>query len=130
MRFAVASDDGKIIAAHTGRCRSFVVFDVVEDAVKRVEVRQNIHTAHALGLCADGAERSHDSHSHSHDGLLRALEDCQALISRGMGRRLVIDLLSRNIAPVFCKEDAVEEAASLYAKGKLLLSHTNSCSHL
>lgn len=129
MRFAVASDDGIQIALHTGRCQQFAIFDVENQILKPVEVRTNRFTAHALGLCNPGQESESHSDHHSHDGLLNALYDCQALLCHGMERRLVNDLLSRNITPIFCAETEVSEAAAKYARGELQTEQVNFCSH-
>ena len=128
-RFAVASEDGITIAGHTGRCRHFVVFDVEDDTPKLVEVRTNRFTAHALGQCDPGNEPAHNREQHGHGSLLDELNDCQALVCRGMGQRLVEDLLTRNITPVFCEKSIVAEAAQQYARGELLPGRVNRCSH-
>jgi predicted Fe-Mo cluster-binding NifX family protein len=51
--------------------------------------------------------------------LLAALDDCDVLVSRGMGRRLLADLEARGIEPYACAVEGVDEAASLLAAGKL-----------
>jgi predicted Fe-Mo cluster-binding NifX family protein len=129
MRFAVASDDGNTIANHTGRCQCFVVFDVENQLLNPVEVRTNRFTAHALGQCDSSQEQAPGHEHHSHNSLLDALHDCQALLCRGMGPRLVRDLQSHNITPVFCRESEVAAAAQRYARGELLPGQINQCSH-
>ena len=41
MRIAVPSDNEQTIAAHTGRCRGFVIFDIDNGEAKKVEYRMN-----------------------------------------------------------------------------------------
>ena len=119
MRFAIATDNETDIAPHTGRCRGFVIYDAVEGAAARVEYRDNGYTGHVLGECS--GEETHGGHAvhHSHGLLLDALSDCQALVTRGMGFRLVADLRNRGITPYVCGAESVDEAADLFAKGRL-----------
>lgn len=147
MRIAVATDDGRMLAAHTGRCRGVVVFDVEGGAACRVEERINTFTAHARGECASGhgdhrgAHAGHDAPAghaggaeahatshHSHDGLLGALADCRVLITRGMGPRLVADLSAHGIDPFVSLVEDVDEAASLFARGQLPRAPGTGCS--
>jgi predicted Fe-Mo cluster-binding NifX family protein len=114
MRVAVASDDGQRIAAHTGRCRGFVIFEVSAEGARRVEERANGFTAHARGECT-GESAVH----HSHAGLVDALSDCGVLITRGLGPRLVVDLQARGIEAVVCEIPDVDEAAARWAEGTL-----------
>jgi hypothetical protein len=51
--------------------------------------------------------------------LLEALSGCQALVTRGMGPRLVSDLNSKGIAAHVCDVEDVAQAARLFAKGQL-----------
>lgn len=118
MRIAVATDDGEQIAAHTGRCRGVVIFEVEAGVPRRVEERRNTFTAHARGECGGHEVASPGGH-HSHAGLIDALADCQVLITRGMGPRLVADLSARGIDPFVSGVEGVDEAATLFAQGKL-----------
>ena len=123
MRIAVTTDDGVHVAAHTGRCRSFVIFDVLDGAPVRREERANTFTPHAQGRCKQGhedaAKHAAGSGHHSHGALLEAIGDCDVLVSHGMGRRLLDDLAARGIEPCACDVDGVDEAAALLAAGKL-----------
>ncbi len=119
MRIAIASDDQQHIAAHTGRCGGFVIYEIIDGLAKRIEFRANRFTHHAQGDC--GAEtHAHEGKSgHSHTALLDALADCQALISRGMGPRLMTDLSRNGIEAAVCTEAEVERAALLFAEDTL-----------
>ena len=128
MRFAIASDEGTTISSHTGHCRCFVIFDIADNLPQLIEIRPNSHTAHAQGLCGTGENHSQEHQHHSHSGLLSALADCQVLISRGMGKRLIDDLLSHNITSILCDDQIVTEAAHLFASNKLVHSQRHVCS--
>jgi predicted Fe-Mo cluster-binding NifX family protein len=128
MKIAVASDDGVSLAAHTGRCLRLVVFDVGADGASREEDRPNVFTAHALGECSGEPHVAGGAH-HSHSGLIGALSDCSALITRGLGRRLMGDLNAAGIEVCVCSVDRVDEAAALYAQGKLPRVKGTGCCH-
>lgn len=126
MRIAIPSDNGKNLAAHTGRAQGFVIFDIGNGQAAEVEYRTNTFTGHAQGLHG----RHHQSgHHHSHDSLLGALSDCQVMLAHGMGPRLVNDLASRGIKVEFCRESEALSAAVNYAQGILDTSEGSSCDH-
>jgi predicted Fe-Mo cluster-binding NifX family protein len=128
MRIAVASDDGVGIAAHTGRCRGFVVFEVSGQDATRGEYRPNTFTAHAQDKCT-GGHGTTDEH-HSHGPLVEALNDCRVLITRGLGPRLVADLAARGIEAYVCDAEQADEAAQQYAQGRLArAAGTGCCRH-
>ncbi|MCG3137859.1 MAG: hypothetical protein HJJLKODD_01714 [Phycisphaerae bacterium] len=128
MRIAVASDDGRRIAAHTGRCAGFVIYDVQGNAPQRVEYRQNRYTAHAQGECDGAHDHGGDAH-HSHGPLVAALADCRVLITRGLGPRLVADLAVHNIEAYVCNVTDADEAAGQYTAGQLLRVQGTGCGH-
>jgi len=128
MRIAIPSDDGKILAAHTGRANGFVIFDINDNQAVRLEHRTNRYTAHAKGEC-DG-DHNHQQHGqHDHGELLDALHDCQVMIARGMGPRLVMDLKRRNVEVLFCDLEDVELIANQLATGELVSTGKSLCDH-
>ncbi len=144
MRIAVASDDGVQVAAHSGRCREFVVFDVVDGKATRVEGRANRHTHHAQGQCGGHGHQHGHQHGHAHGaapadvapghgchgGILAALGDCKVFVAGGMGRRLVAGLLASGVTPYACAGGTVDEAAEAFASGKLTpLTPEMACQH-
>ena len=130
MKIAIASDDGVNIAAHTGRCQGFAIYDVTHRTAKQIEYRQNAFTAHAQGECS--GEHDHASHTghHSHTPLLKAIADCCVLITRGLGPRLVQDLAAYGIEAFVCTAEDVETTARQYAEGQLQrMKGTGCCCH-
>jgi predicted Fe-Mo cluster-binding NifX family protein len=105
-----------------------VIYDAVAGSATRAEYRQNGFTAHARGEC-NGEEHSHGHEHHSHGPLIDALSDCEALVSRGMGPRLVADLAERGIRPYACHVTSVEEAAELFARDALPANESGGCCH-
>jgi predicted Fe-Mo cluster-binding NifX family protein len=117
MKIAVASDDDATVAAHTGRCRGFTIFELSGQSATRVDHRANTFTAYAQGQCQGEHAPGHEQHSHT--PLLDALGDCRILITRGLGPRLVADLAARGIDAYVCTAERVDEAAQQYAQGCL-----------
>jgi len=93
MKIAVASDDQEKIAQHFGRTRGFLIFSVDEDKVTKRTYIENNFTGHVRGQHHEhGHNQGHGhQHRHSHSSILEALQDCEVVISRGMGRRLLDD---------------------------------------
>ncbi len=115
-RIAIASDDGENIAQHFGRCRMFVICEVDESVYRRCAVRANQFTGHSKGECGDSAP----NHHHYHTAITEALKDCDAVISRGMGYRAMMDLQQAGIKPLFItRETNVLGAVEDYIAGRL-----------
>lgn len=127
MRIAIASDGGTHVAAHTGRCEGFVVFDVVNNQPQRLEYRENNFTAHAQGGCHTSDSHQPGASHHSHAPLLIALHDCEALLTGGLGPRLVADLAARGITAYVGASGTVEMAAQAFAAGRLRKATSADC---
>lgn len=119
MKIAVASDDGKNIAGHFGRCKLFVVFEIEGKKIKNKEIRKNDFTAHASGECSHSEEHRPGAGEHSHIPILKNLSDCQVVISQGMGWALRRDLTASEIASIITQEKDAETAVKKYLQGEL-----------
>ena len=121
IRIAIPSDNEVTVAAHTGRCRGFVVYDLADGKAARLEYRPNTFTAHHQGHGA-GEQHQHGhghEHGHSHAGILNGLSDCQAMIAVGMGRRLIEDLRAVGMRVFFADEPNIHSVAQKAAAGEL-----------
>jgi predicted Fe-Mo cluster-binding NifX family protein len=127
MKIAVASDDGKSIARHLGRCRSFVVFEVELGKIARTEIRDNSFTAHGEGHTCGHNDHEPGQSGHSHAGVIGALGDCQVVISQGMGWRIAKDLEEARIQPVITGEEDAEQAVRKYLTEDLEHFSGNFC---
>ncbi|MBD3409193.1 MAG: iron-molybdenum cofactor biosynthesis protein [Ignavibacteriales bacterium] len=114
MRIAIASDDGIKIAGHFGRARGFVYADVEDGEVKNREFKANDITGHA-----QGHTHGHAHGQHSHAPIIAALEGVDAVISRGMGRRIYDDLMAAGKRALITEEVEVDNAVAAYVKGDL-----------
>lgn len=127
MRIAIANDRDKQIAAHTGRCPRFLIYDVTEGKIEEERPRDN---PMALNECGDHSHQHDHGHSHhSHDSLMATLADCQILLCRGMGPRLVADLAAVGIEGLICNEESAEEALRKLVAGELKVVKTSQCQH-
>ena len=123
MKIAIASDDEKDIAQHFGRTRGFVVVELDGGAERARVYRPNTFTGHARGLEAAGHEVDR------HGPILRALADCQVVISRGMGRRLYDDLRQAGVQVYITDETDATRAVELYVRGGLVDRPELGCNH-
>jgi predicted Fe-Mo cluster-binding NifX family protein len=123
MKLAVVSDDGRTIAAHFGRAKGFIIYNIENNAVLGSEYKINNFTGHALGM-ADAGEANHH-----HGAILSALSDCNAVISGGMGPRIYQDLRNAGIEALLTSEGDAEGAVRLYLQGRLVNQTDLQCKH-
>jgi predicted Fe-Mo cluster-binding NifX family protein len=123
MKIAIASDDEIKIAPHLGKTNGFVVVDLEFGNIKSREYRKNDFTEHKIGL----KDNIHEPGRHGQ--ILTALKECRAVISRGMGRRLISDLEVAGIETYLTKEEDVARAIFLYTEGKLDNNPELGCIH-
>lgn len=125
MKIAVASDDGKTVCGHLGRCSSFIIFETDDEKIQSSTIRGNSFTSHALGDCAGGHDPGESNHSHQ--GILSALDDCQVVLSRGMGRRVAIDLENVGIKAILTSQTDAATAVQAFLDGRLESFGDNFC---
>jgi len=123
-RLAVASDDGRNVSAHLGRCAAFIVFEIENGEVKTEMVRRRSDG----GCQAHESSLSHDAHhARAHACIIDLIKDCQALLCRGMGPAAFEQLQSFGIKPMLTDEAEARAAAVRYAKGELCPSRRRLC---
>jgi predicted Fe-Mo cluster-binding NifX family protein len=105
-RIAVPSDDHHTVTADFGRARGFVIYEVKNEGIKRLEYRCGTFTGYLTG----SQEQRRDSR---HDGtLLDALADCDVVVSRGMSSRLEAALQEAHIRHLLTQETDVIAAVN------------------
>ena len=124
-KIAMPSDDQVTISGHFGRTKGFLIYDVDGNKVDNKVYVENNFTGHAQGHHHD---HMHD-HQHSHGGILQVLKDCKVIISRGMGRRLLIDFEANNKEVFVTDTSNADEAVNQYLKGILGHNADKSCQH-
>lgn len=128
MKIAVASNDGKKLTGHVGKCEMFIVFETIKDGIHHSEIRMNNFTLHK----AEGNNHVHNigGQNHqlkSHSRLVNGLQDCSYLICSSCGPGLVNDLLSSGIQIILTEEMEAEKAVKLLIEGKLESDPERKC---
>ncbi len=122
-KIAVATDNGRNIAGHVGRCKSFLIFETNGKEIVNREVRENSFTHHRQ----HHEEHNHEGHHHNHQNLIDGLKDCNVLIFNHGGWRLIEDIKAHNITPILTNETIAEEAVKKYLNGELINIEENVC---
>jgi predicted Fe-Mo cluster-binding NifX family protein len=158
MLIAVATDDGKHIAQHFGRCAFFSIWKFDEGGQPAsIGLRVNTFTAQATGGEAGlpdlpiapppgevPGESPKDFHLPepagkgkgqprrgmlSHASVLEGLADVQVVIAAGMGRRIVNDLNANNKEIFVTQETGIASAVDKYIEGTLTSGESCSGDH-
>ena len=127
-KIAIATNDQRRVTGHIGKCRAFMIFEIEGDKIVNKELRENVFTHHRI------AEHEHHQHhgeggGHSHANLIEGLKDCNYLISKGGGWRVVEDLRQNNIQTIFSDTELIDDAVNQFIKGELKDNPALSCDH-
>ncbi len=115
MKIAFVSDDGSNISAHFGRAKFYVV---IESENKQIINRRLISKESMLCNCHDHkGERNHKKGRHQE--IFEAIQDCNILISRGMGKGAFQRLETLGVQSILTEVNDIDEALSAYLNGKL-----------
>lgn len=125
MKIAVATDDEVRVTGHIGRCNAFIVYTLEDSKILKQEIRENTFTRHRHGQ--QGGHHHGGEHTHGHTRIIDALKDCEVLIFKSGGWRLVDDLKQNNIVPVLTDEILADDAVIKYVKGELVIKEDNVC---
>ena len=119
MKIAVAADEKNRVASHTGRCPGFAIYSIEDGKASRLEYRGNTFADEKH--CPDhSCQHTKEGHApHLHDTLVSLLSDCEVLIARGIGQRLLYDLQSNGKEAFICELEDAGEAARQFAVGNL-----------
>ena len=139
MKIAVATNDQKRVTGHIGKCKSFMVYEIEGQKIINKELRENLFTNHRMqghghDHHGNGGGHSHEHHGngggrHSHSHLIEGLKDCEYLISKGGGWRVVEDLKRYNIKTLFADEELIEDAVNKFISGNLKDDPNLTCDH-
>ena len=124
MKIAAISEDGATISQHFGRAPFYVVITVEESKVISKETRDKAghHTfsGHEHAEKAPGERHGYDAGAQArHAQMAQSIEDCQVLITGGMGWGAYESMKSRNINTIVTNVENIDEAVNLYIRGKL-----------
>ncbi len=107
MKIAVTSQNQRTITGHAGRCRTFWVYDIADNAIsdKRLVELAPDQTLHEIG---HGVSVEHP------------LSGIEALISGGMGPGLAQGLIEQSITGLITAEKDPDAAVQAYLGGRLI----------
>ncbi len=124
MKIAVVTDDGKTICQHFGRASYYLVATVGNGRVTATELREK--PGHRQFSQEPKHEEHHhghgeDAHSHGkHVQMADVIQDCQVIITGGMGMGAYESLRQLNITPVVTDLTEIDSAIQAYLDGKLI----------
>ena len=125
MKIAVITEDGKTISQHFGRAAYYLVATLADGQIVGQELRDKLGHNHFANQSEHTRQpgEPHGMGAGSHDKHLQmteAIADCTAIICGGMGMGAYQSMLSRGIQPFVTEILDIEQAARLYAEGKLI----------
>ena len=119
MKIAFVSDDHETISAHFGRGLFYEIYSIENGKVTTHEtISRSFPMAVQIGE-GNGMEGGHQ-HQHDHHAMLTPIEDCLALISRGMGRGAHVSLQEHDIQPIITDIQQIQAALAAYMDGTLV----------
>lgn len=124
MKVAIATDDGSSVSQHFGRSKYYVVYQIEDGKIMGSETRPKAsHTTRAEHHSLEtGPEPSHEhgiEEGSFHEQVLSNVRDCQAIVTRGMGRGIHSAIEELGMLPIVTLEPSVEGAIQTYLKGTL-----------
>ncbi len=132
MRVAVATNNGKTLALHAGRCKFFYIYEIGPDGkIVKLEERPNPHldwirteigVGHGRGRGFGrgmGWGRRHHEGGHGHELLFQAISDCDVLLAASMGRHIAEEAAQRGMRAIVTSERDIQKALEAFAKGTL-----------
>lgn len=128
MKIAVATNNEKTVAGHVGRCRGFLVYHIEDDIIKKIELRENTFTNHGNGSHHHNHEPGHGhGMGHRHGRLVEGLQDCNYLIFKSGGWRMIENLQENKIEPILTDEKFADDAVNKFIKGELETRELEDC---
>lgn len=107
MKIAFATNDMVTIAPHFGRARGFLVIELEEGKILREEFRENTPHPH------------HHAPGHRAQQILGVLQDCEVVVTRGMGTPAYQALREAGKQVIVTSVRDIREALERWQKGAL-----------
>jgi predicted Fe-Mo cluster-binding NifX family protein len=125
IKVAAITDDGTSISQHFGRAAHYMVVTVENGQIIHKELRSKLGHSHfvSLGHAEEEHSQPHGFDAASHDKHLQmaeAIDDCEAVLCRGMGRGAYQSMQIRGIRPVVTDIALIEEAVMAYVEGSIV----------
>lgn len=126
MKIAVITEDGQTISQHFGRASHYLVFTIEDGEIQDKELRDKVgHQQFAQE--GHDHDTEHDPRGHGfgaasdakHARMITAIQDCDTIIVRGMGRGAYIAMEQAGIRPFVTDFADAEQAVKAYLEGTL-----------
>jgi predicted Fe-Mo cluster-binding NifX family protein len=125
MKIAAITEDGKVIHQHFGRAPYYLVVTIEDRQIVNREMRPklghanfanqpNPHQTHGAGHGFDPAAQSR------HAQMAATINDCEALLCRGMGQGAYQNIQERGIRPILTDIASIDEAVQAYLEGRIV----------
>jgi len=125
MKIAAITEDGKVIHQHFGRAPFYLVVTIEDGGVVSRELRPKLGHSHFVNEPHQHEEHG-DGHGfdpaaqHRHAQMAAPIDDCEALLCRGMGRGAYLSIQQRGIRPVVTDIASIDEAIQAYLDGHIV----------
>ncbi len=128
MKIAIITDDGITISQHFGRANYYLVATIENGEIINRELRAKLSHAHFANGPHHPAEGDHPhgfgpEEEDRHARMAQAINDCEVILCRGMGRGAYESLKSYGIQPVLTDIAIIDEAVKSYLEGSIV-DHT------
>jgi predicted Fe-Mo cluster-binding NifX family protein len=125
MKIAAITEDGKNISQHFGRAPYYLVATVENGQIVNRELRNKLGHTHFMSQPHEeeqpGQLHGMDAASHNkHLQMAEAIDDCEALLCRGMGMGAYESMKVRDIRPVVTDIADIDEAVMSYIEGNIV----------
>jgi predicted Fe-Mo cluster-binding NifX family protein len=118
MKIAIVTDDHQTISAHFGRAQFYEIFTIqAGKVIKRESIARSFPQLLSVGANPDPLE---EHHHHDHNAMITPIAECQALLSRGMGRGAHFSLQENDIQPIITDISDIESAVEAYLAGTIV----------
>ncbi len=125
MKIAAITEDGNLIHQHFGRAPYYLVVTVEDGQVVERELRPKLGHSHFANEPhqheENGAGHGFDPVAQDrHAQMAAPIDDCEALLCRGMGRGAYQSMQQRGIRPVVTDIASIDEAVQAYVDGRIV----------
>lgn len=135
MKLAFSTEDGNSISRHFGRASYYMVVEIDDGQVVSQQLRPKAGHSQFIQEEPHGHhEHEHDEHAHRHRDqghgfgqraqerharMFTPIEDCDLVISGGMGAGAYQFLESKGLQPILTEIEAIPDAIQAYLQGNL-----------
>lgn len=110
-KIAFPTDDGLTISVHFGQAHHYKIFTIEDGKVTSAEIREKATHTHGAPASEGG---------HPGQKMIEAIQDCQVLISGGMGSPVYERAKQAGLEVILTRSQEIDAAVQDYLAGKLV----------